>query len=94
LVLVVLGLVTSIPIMVIGSRLFLRLIDHYPAVIYIGAAVLAWTAAKMLIEEPWLEGVVKFEGWMPWALQATIVGGILLAGFLQRRSHTESASRL
>jgi predicted tellurium resistance membrane protein TerC len=81
LVLVVVGLVTSIPIMVIGSSLFLRLIDHYPSVIYIGAAVLAWTAGKMLIEEPLLDEVVKLEGWVPVALQATIVGGILLAGF-------------
>jgi len=94
LVLVVVGLVTSIPIMVIGSSLFLRLIDHYPSVIYIGAAVLAWTAGKMLIEEPLLDEVVKLEGWVPWALQATIVGGILLAGFLQRRSHMRRASNL
>jgi len=37
---------------------------------------------------------VKLEGWVPWALQATIVGGILLAGFLQRRSHMRRASNL
>ncbi|TYA13159.1 TerC family protein [Paenibacillus faecis] len=50
--LVIVGLAVSVPIMVWGSTIILRLTERYPVVITIGAAVLAWTAAKMLVEEP------------------------------------------
>ncbi|RUT47810.1 TerC family protein [Paenibacillus anaericanus] len=50
--LVVIGLAISVPIMVWGSTMILKLTERYPIVITIGAAVLAWTAAKMLVEEP------------------------------------------
>ena len=84
-VLVVLGLLISIPIMVLGSTIILRLVDRYSFIIYVGAAVLAWTAAKMLTQEPWLEDIVSFHRWVPWAMQGLVVGGVLLAGFLQNR---------
>jgi YjbE family integral membrane protein len=86
LVLVVLGLISSIPVMIVGSTLILKLVDRYSWIMYLGAAVLAWTAAKLLLDEPWLEHMVKLEGWVPWALQATLIGGVLMAGFLQRRT--------
>lgn len=50
--LVIIGLAISVPIMVWGSTLILKLTDKYPIVITIGAAVLAWTASKMIVEEP------------------------------------------
>lgn len=50
--LVIVGLAVSVPIMVWGSTIILRLTERFPVVITIGAAVLAWTAAKMLVEEP------------------------------------------
>src|SRR5262245_14202617 len=43
--LVVLGLLISIPIVIWGSRLILVWVDRFPALVYIGAGVLAWTAA-------------------------------------------------
>ena len=88
-VLVVLGLLISIPIMTLGSKLILRLVDRYSFVIYVGAAVLAWTAAKMLIDEPWLEDVVTLGGWVPWTIETLAIAGVLLAGFLQNRSSAQ-----
>lgn len=52
--LVVVGLVISVPIVVWGSTLVLRLVDRYPGVIYVGAGVLVWTAVKMVLGEPML----------------------------------------
>jgi YjbE family integral membrane protein len=91
LVLVVLGLLISVPIMVLGSNIILRLVDRYSFIIYVGAAVLAWTAGEMLTQEPWLEDLVTFHRWVPWAMQALAVVGVLLAGFLQNRSHAQSS---
>ena len=51
-VLVVLGLLISIPVVIWGSTQILKLVERYPSVTYLGAGVLAWTAAKMMISEP------------------------------------------
>lgn len=51
-VLIVLGLAISVPIIVWGSHLVIRLVDRYPSVILLGGAVLAWTAYSMVVREP------------------------------------------
>lgn len=53
-VLVVVGLLISIPIVIWGSGLILNYVERYPVIVYLGAAVLAWTAAKMIVSEPLL----------------------------------------
>jgi len=52
--LVVIGLLISVPIVVFGSSMVLKLVDRFPAIMYIGSAVLAFTAAKMIVTEPLL----------------------------------------
>jgi len=49
--LVVLGLLISIPIVVWGSTLFIKIIEKFPWIIYLGSGVLAYTAAKMITHE-------------------------------------------
>lgn len=49
--LVVLGLAISVPIIIWGSTLVLKLMDRYPIVTQIGAGVLAWTAGSMIIHD-------------------------------------------
>ncbi|KAF4531306.1 hypothetical protein B566_EDAN019409, partial [Ephemera danica] len=53
--LVVLGLLISVPIVVWGSTLVLKVVEKHPGVVYLGAGVLAWTAAKMISAEPMLK---------------------------------------
>jgi len=91
--LVVLGLLISIPIMVWGSTLVLRVVDRFPVIIYVGAAVLAWTAATMLIEEPLLEPWITGYGWLRWVLYAVAIGGVLAAGWLANRVRGPAAPR-
>ena len=55
--LVVLGLVISVPIVVWGSTVVLKVVDRFPAVVYVGAGVLVWTAVKMILGEPLLKPV-------------------------------------
>lgn len=53
--LVILGLLISVPIIIWGSTVILKYIEKYPIIIKIGSGVLAWTASKMIVEEPFLE---------------------------------------
>jgi YjbE family integral membrane protein len=83
--LVVLGLLISIPIMVWGSTLILRLVDRFPVIVYLGAGVLAWTAARMILNEPLVKVRIAEMPWMAWVVDGVIIGGVLLSGWLRHR---------
>jgi YjbE family integral membrane protein len=52
--LILIGLAISVPIIVWGSQLVIKLVDRYPSVILVGGAVLCWTAYGMIVREPML----------------------------------------
>jgi len=84
--LVVLGLLISIPIVIWGSTQILKLVERYPSVIYLGAGVLAWTAAKMMISEPIVKEWQVFQNpAFEYAIQALVILGVLGAGFVRSR---------
>lgn len=91
--LVVIGLLISIPIVVFGSTMVLKLVERFPSIIYVGAGVLALTAAKMMLNEPWQ---VKpfFAQWpvLYWAVAVLVVAGVLGAGWLKRRRATAAVN--
>jgi predicted tellurium resistance membrane protein TerC len=86
--LVVIGLLVSIPIVVLGSSVVLKLVERFPSIISIGAAVLAFTAAQMLVSEPLLAdylgnakaGLTQDQQFARWAIYIVAVAGVLLAG--------------
>ncbi len=87
--LVVIGLLVSVPIVVFGSTLVLKLVERFPIIIQAGAAVLAFTAAKMIVSEPLLHAVFTDPGGAQtaarWGLYAAAVAGVLGAGWWRRR---------
>jgi YjbE family integral membrane protein len=50
--LLVFGLALSIPIVMFGSGLVIRILDRFPQGIWLGAFALVWTAAEMMVDEP------------------------------------------
>lgn len=88
--LVVIGLLISVPIVVWGSGLILRYVERYPAIIYFGAAVLAWTAAKMIVSEPLISAAVHRHALIVPLIYGVIVVGVLLAGFWKNHLHLEA----
>ena len=85
--LVVLGLIISIPIVVWGSTLVLKAIERWPWIVHLGVAVLAWTAAQMIVSEPLFKDYFAANRPSALALYAVIfaaVFGFGLAG--QRRA--------
>src|SRR5262245_49331347 len=83
--LVVAGLVISIPIVVWGSTLILNWIERFPALLYVGGGVLAWTAAKMLADEPLLEGFLDSRPGLKTLLFVVVIGGVLGLAWLRNR---------
>lgn len=63
LLLVVLGLLISIPIIVWGSQLVIKLMERFPAIITAGGMLLGWIAGGMLVSDPALANPDKWQ-WM------------------------------
>jgi YjbE family integral membrane protein len=83
-VLVVLGLVISVPIVVWGSTLILRWIERVPSLLYVGGAVLAWTAAGMIVGEPYFEEFFEEHVFLKTLIYPAIIGGVLGLAWLRR----------
>jgi len=91
--LVIIGLLLSVPIVVLGSSVVLKLVERFPSIIAIGAAVLAFTAAQMLVSEPLLSGylgnaktgLTQNQQFARWAIYTVTVVGVLLAGRWRKR---------
>jgi YjbE family integral membrane protein len=58
-VLLILGLGISIPLIIYGSQLILKLMTRFPIIITLGAALLGWVAGEMLITDPAIEHWVE-----------------------------------
>ena len=64
--LVIFGLLVSIPIIVWGSQLVIKLMDRFPLVITVGAMLLGWIAGTMMVGDPALASwVPTVEGAKP-----------------------------
>jgi YjbE family integral membrane protein len=56
LTLLVLGLAISIPLVIFGATLLIKLMERYPVIITVGAALIGWVAGEMLVTDPALAG--------------------------------------
>ena len=91
--LVVIGLLISVPIMVFGSQLVLRLVQRWPLIIHAGAAVLAFTAASMVVNESLLDhlfdGVTYMHDLARGLTYVLAIGGVLLTGWWTSRRNRD-----
>jgi YjbE family integral membrane protein len=75
--LVVIGLAVSIPIVIWGSTLVLKWVERYPAILWLGAAVLGWTGAKMIVSEPFVAPVLAEHRLLRALVYALVVGTLV-----------------
>jgi len=80
--LVIFGLVISVPIIVWGSQLVLKIMDSLPIVITLGAMLLGWIAGIMIWTDPALGGVLPSEPLLGLSLRhwAGFIGACLVWG--------------
>jgi YjbE family integral membrane protein len=89
--LVIIGLLISVPIVVGGSTVVLKLVERFPIIIYLGAGVLAYTAAKMIVSEPLLDTWFDNNMVASIGVEVLLVVAVLALGWLAtRRSKTSN----
>lgn len=69
--LLLLGLGISIPLVIFGSTVILRLMDRFPIIITLGAAILGYVAGEMLVTDPAAQGWLAGAEWLHTALPLT-----------------------
>ncbi|WP_141505791.1 TerC family protein [Paenibacillus luteus] len=82
--LVVLGLIISVPVVVWGSTLFIKLINRYEWIVYVGSAVLAYTAAKMITHEKSFHAFFE-NPWVYWLFIISVILLTIAAGWLTNK---------
>jgi YjbE family integral membrane protein len=83
--LVVLGLLISVPIVVGGSTLILKWIERFPALLYVGGGVLAWTAVGMMTGEPLVKEWLAGKPALLVLAHVAVIGGVLGGAWLRNR---------
>ncbi|RZF27797.1 TerC family protein [Paraburkholderia sp. UYCP14C] len=93
LALVIFGLVVSIPLIVWGSQLILKLLDRFPGIVLFGAGLLGWIAGGLMVNDP------AGDRWpildTPVAEYGMSIAGalfVVIVGYLLKRRHAKRAA--
>ncbi|RUL57094.1 MULTISPECIES: TerC family protein [Lysinibacillus] len=94
--LVAIGLIISIPIVIWGSTMVTRLMEKYPFIIVMGAAILAWTAAKMIVKDEYVAHFFQTKTAM-YTFEAIVVTVIISIGltvkvYVQRKNKKDEVA--
>ena len=90
--LLVFGLALSIPFIVFTSDLLSRLMDRFPVILYLGAAILGKVAAEMVLTDPIVRGWLNPSNAVIYTAEALCAAGIIVMGKLWARHSARVAS--
>ncbi len=89
-----LGMVITIPLVLFGAALVMKLLNRFPIFITFGAGLLGWVAGEMAVADPAIKDVIEQQyHWADWA--APITGAILVVAaghYLARRKLKEDVA--
>jgi YjbE family integral membrane protein len=90
--LLIVGLGLSIPLIIAGSTLLMKIMDRFPIIITLGAALLGFLAGEMFVTDPfssaWFHTNIPEADFILGAACAVLV--VVVGTWLQRRSRTAS----
>jgi len=92
-VLLVLGLLISIPLVVFGSTLMIKLMERFPIIVILCAALIGWVAGETILGDRSLEAVVAANGWLHYVGPLAGAAFVIVVGkFLQNRTGKTATS--
>ncbi|MGH8801354.1 MAG: TerC family protein [Casimicrobiaceae bacterium] len=93
LVLLVFGLGLSIPLILVGAQLVLKVIERYPVLIVAGGGLLGWIAGELCIDDTIIAAWVDTHApWLDWA--APLIGVVLVIGIAKWRVARRAAGQV
>jgi len=77
--LLILGLAISIPIVIFGSTLMLKLMERWPIIITLGGALLGWIAGEMIVTDPAIAAWVQANAaWLDDLHIGAVIGAVVV----------------
>ena len=93
--LLVFGLALSIPFIVFASSLLSRLMDRFPAIIYIGAALLGKIGGEMILTDPVVSHIMTPTRPIVYSVEFLFAAGVIIVGrYRLRRDLAKQAAEL
>jgi len=90
--LLILGLAISIPLVIFGSTLMIKLMERFPIIVVLGAMLIGWVGGETIVSDVALKDVLAANPWLHYA--AAAAGAILvyvIGKALQRRGESSNA---
>lgn len=92
--LVVAGILVTVPIIMFGSELFIKLIERFPIILYIGGAMLAYSGAHMLLEDNLVKDVLEpYHMGITIGLVILVFARVIFSKWWKRRQERKAARR-
>ncbi len=91
--LLIFGLILSIPFVVLMSDLLARIMDKYPIIVWVGAALIGKVGGEMMITDPWVHSLLNPPKWVEYAVTVFFVFVVVAVGklILNRHKPAEAA---
>ena len=87
--LLVLGLAISIPLVIFGSKLMIKLMDRFPVIITFGAALIGWVGGETIVSDVALKSIVEANGWLHYVAPAVGAALVLAIGKMGQKAKAE-----
>ncbi|AEN88847.1 TerC family protein [Priestia sp. Y58] len=81
---IMIGVLISIPIIIWGSSFIMKAMEKFPIIIYAGAAMLAWSAGKMIVEDKIIGGFVPSTA-LHLAVQIILTVAVVGIGYMKNK---------
>ncbi|RZL68394.1 MAG: TerC family protein [Variovorax sp.] len=89
--LLVLGLAISIPLVIFGSTLMIKLMERFPIIVVLGAALIGWVGGETMVSDVSLREVLAANPWLHYAAAAAGAAFVVgLGRFMQKRAHASA----
>ncbi|MFP7731929.1 TerC family protein [Priestia aryabhattai] len=81
---IMIGVLISIPIIIWGSSFIMKAMEKFPIIIYAGAAMLAWSAGKMIVEDKIIGGFIPSTA-LHLAVQIILTVAVVGVGYMKNK---------
>jgi YjbE family integral membrane protein len=92
-VLLVLGLAISIPLVIFGSTLMIKLMERFPIIVVLGAALIGWVGGETISSDVIFKDYVAANPWVHYVAAAAGAALVVALGkMIQKRGHKPSTA--
>jgi YjbE family integral membrane protein len=91
-VLLLLGLAISIPLVIFGSTLMIRLMERFPIIITLGAGLIGWVGGETIVSDVAFKDVVVNYSWLHYVAAAAGAAFVVALGRALQKRHTASGT--